>query len=49
MSECGNASDDNRYACVNYYAEFNITLDDFAYQDPEMLDFCDITPGLDGE
>ncbi|MDC1280392.1 hypothetical protein N8Z07_03680 [Pelagibacteraceae bacterium] len=49
MSECSNASDDNRYACVNYYAEFNITLDDFSFQDIEMLDFCDITPGLPGE
>lgn len=49
MSECSSASDDNRYACVNYYDEFDITLDDFAYQDPEMLDFCDITPGQPGE
>ena len=49
MSECSNATEDNKNACVNYYAEFNITLDDFSFQDLEMLDFCDITPGTPGE
>ena len=46
---CSNASEDNRYACVNYFAEFNITLDDFTYQDEEMLDFCDLTPLANGD
>ena len=46
---CSAASEDNRYACVNYFAEFNITLDDFTYQEEEMLDFCDLTPLANGD
>ena len=42
------ATDAQRYACVNYYNEFEITLDDYNYTNSAMLDFCDITPGDPG-
>ena len=42
------ATDAQRYACVNYNETFEITLDDYAYTASAMLDFCDITPGDPG-
>ena len=41
---CGNANNDQRFACVNYLLEKNLVIDDFTYQDEDMLNLCDINP-----
>lgn len=47
--ECSDQTDDHRYACVNYYNQFDLILDDFTYTQADMLDFCDLNPGLPGD
>jgi len=37
---CNNATAANRRACVNYWNEFGVVIDDTTYQDPKMLDIC---------
>lgn len=37
---CSNATTANQRACVNYWAEFGVVIDDTTYQDPNMLDIC---------
>ena len=43
-SICSDDSEDSRYACVNYYNQFNVVLDDYTYLGDDMLDFCDTSP-----
>ena len=37
---CNNTNTNTRNACVNYFSSFNVVLDDFTYQDTDMLDIC---------
>lgn len=38
---CGNGSESERLACVNYFSSYNLVLDDTTYTAPDMLDLCD--------
>lgn len=41
---CSNATAANRAACVNYFLEFGVVMDNFDYTDPDMLDICEPNP-----
>ena len=41
---CNSNTGDNQLACVIYFAEKELVLDDTTYQDQRMLDFCDPNP-----
>ena len=41
---CNSNTADNQLACVVYFAEKELVLDDTTYQDQRMLDFCDPNP-----
>ena len=41
---CSNATPANVAACVNYFLQFGVVLDNFDYTDPDMLDICEPNP-----
>lgn len=44
----GAVTDEQKYSCVNFFKEFEITMDDYTYLDNKMLDYCDIDPDSNG-
>ncbi len=41
---CGNGSESERLACVNYFSSYDLILDDTTYTATDMLDLCDPNP-----